>query len=76
VKPSDPVRTYRDLKPGELYPFAKDLFYECMICGEVIPSMPYDAVDCACHNIWIDAPQGRMGVNDPSKLRLFRVSKS
>jgi hypothetical protein len=67
------TREYIAIAPGQLYPFAKDIYYECLICGDVIPSTPDDSLSCKCDNVIIDAPQGRMNTADPTRVRLFRA---
>lgn len=65
-------RTYLDFDPAKGYPAAKGLFYECLICGEVVPSLPDDDyAKCKCHNIYIERGYGRMAVSEPERIRLF-----
>jgi ribosomal protein S27E len=58
--------------PSQGYPVGKDLFYECSDCGERVPSLPQESIQCSCGNIFIDADAGRMAVKDESKIRLLR----
>jgi hypothetical protein len=53
------------------YPSAKDIFYECKVCDDVIISNPTKSLQCSCHNIIIDADYGRMVIKDESMVRVF-----
>jgi hypothetical protein len=64
-------RHYREFDPANGYPAATNLFYECLICGEVVPSLPNDSVACNCKNIMVDIDYGRLSIQDASKSRLF-----
>jgi hypothetical protein len=71
---SDPKnRQYLTFDPSKGYPTGKDLFYECLKCGDVIPSMPDDDIYCKCRNIMLDVGFSRMKIFDHSKVRLFRL---
>jgi hypothetical protein len=53
------------------FPTRYDWFYECSICGDVLPSLPVDNGGCSCGNIFIDIDSGRLAVREPDKIRLF-----
>jgi len=50
-----------------------DLFYRCLMCGGVIPSVPDDNIGCTCGNIFIDKDTWRLIVVDLSKLQVIRM---
>jgi hypothetical protein len=58
-----------DLNQG--YPAGDEIYYECGICGDDVPSIPAHAVACRCRNIIVDVDAGRVSVKDPSKFRAF-----
>ena len=62
---------YIQFDPSEGYPARYDLFYECLRCGETIPSLPPDSTHCKCRNIMIDADYGRIKIQDHSQVRLY-----
>lgn len=64
-------RKYRAFDPSKHYRPSKDLFYECLVCGGTIPSLPKRATSCTCRNVAVDADSGRVEVRDQSKVRLF-----
>jgi hypothetical protein len=64
-------KTYRDFNPKSGYPAAKDLFYECLRCSEIVPSLPIDSAHCQCRNIMIDVDYGRVSIQDPANVKLF-----
>lgn len=68
-------RQYLTFDSNEGYPASSDLYYECMICGFVVPSMPSESTHCDCRNIMIDADYGRIVIQDHSKVRLFTEVK-
>lgn len=74
---SDPKdRQYLTLDLSKGYPAGKDLYYECLKCGDVIPSLPDDDISCKCRNIMVDIGASRFKLYDPTKARLFRLIKS
>ena len=62
---------YRAFDPTKQYPAEKNLFYDCLVCGNTIPSLPRRNVSCKCRNIQIDAGSGRIEIRDHAKVRLF-----
>jgi hypothetical protein len=62
---SDPTnRTYISFDPSRGWPAGSTVYYECLHCGEVIPSLPPDSIDCACGNIGIDVDYGRLSSDE------------
>jgi len=49
-----------------------DLFYRCLDCGGIIPSVPPGNIGCECGNIFIDKDYWRIIVTDLSKLEVVR----
>ncbi len=66
-------REYCNLNLVTGYPADKSLFYECLKCGDVVPSKPADSTHCKCRNIMIDTDYGRVDVQDTTKVRLFKA---
>jgi hypothetical protein len=66
------TKTYLAVQGG--YPAGPDIFYECGICGESVPSQPPDAEACSCRNIIVDADAGRVSVKDPSRFKAYRIA--
>ena len=64
-------KTYHNFNPNTGYPKGKSLFYECLRCGNIIPSQPKDYIECACRNIAIDVGYGRIIVKDNKMIKLF-----
>ena len=76
MKPLKPVRKYQAIEPDKGYPAGKNLYYECLVCGDVIPSIPDDDTSCKCRNIMIDVGFSRMVIDDPKKARFFSAAQS
>lgn len=57
------------------YPVGPNLYYECLRCGEVLPSLPDDSCQCNCWNIGIEIGFSRIAVDDPTQVRLFEQKK-
>lgn len=49
-----------------------DLFYRCVECKSIIPSVPSDNIGCGCGNIFIDKDYWRLIVADLSKIAVVR----
>ena len=67
-----PHESYVDFDPKQGWPCAADLFYECMRCHKVLPSMPNDNLWCDCYNLCIDVDAVRLGAEDESSIKLIR----
>ncbi len=59
--------------PAQGYPAGDDLYYECLKCGELIPSFPQDNISCKCANISIDKDYGRMTIWDHALARAWNL---
>ena len=69
-------RIYQAFDPSGGYPASSHLFYECLRCGEVVPSLPKDSLNCTCWNICIDVDYGRIAVEDHSKVKVFTCQET
>lgn len=67
-------RVYQAFDPAKEYPASKNLFYECPVCGNAIPSLPKKSVGCKCRNILINASSGRIEIRDRAKVKLFSLN--
>lgn len=67
---AEQVITY-DLQHG--YPTGDNLFYECLACHTIVPSLPPDSTSCRCHNIKIDGDNGRLSIRNQVRTRLIAV---
>lgn len=67
-------KIYQDYNPSSGYPAGRELFYECLRCGENIPSLPSDSTHCRCRNIMIDVDYGRIKIQDHTHAKLFSVA--
>jgi hypothetical protein len=47
-------RIYCDFGTENDYPRGKNVYFECLHCGNVIASLPGRAVSCKCRNVVID----------------------
>lgn len=74
MNPEKSNRKYRTFDPSVGYPAGAFLFYECLRCGDIVPSMPDDSAHCTCRNVMIDVDYGRISVQDVSQIRLFSES--
>jgi hypothetical protein len=50
----------------------KNVFYKCMLCKTIIPSLPDDNIGCDCGNVFIDIDYFRLAVKDYSKIQILR----
>ena len=68
-------RQYIIYDPNAGHPAGDNCFYECLICGDVLPSRPKDDVDCKCKNIIIDVGAHRLVLRDHSKTKFFCIQE-
>jgi len=66
-------RKYHELVQSDHYPVGENLYYECTICGNAIPSVPKKDVRCPCGNVVVSARQHNVKIRDPRKVRLFSI---
>ena len=64
-------RLYQDFNPDQEYPAKENLYYECLTCGNSIPSMSKSGVSCKCRNITIGAISHRPTIQNLDKVKLF-----
>lgn len=65
---------WEDMAPRDVSPpRACDLWYQCLDCGESIPSQPADSTQCRCGNVHIDVGYIRLGVDRPARARVIRL---
>ncbi len=57
-------------------PKDKNLFYRCLSCRGVIPSIPKDNVGCECGNIFIDIDYWRLVIRDYSLFEVVKMKKT
>lgn len=67
-------KRYLDIDHAKGYPASKAIRYECLACGDTLPSLPEFPVHCTCRNLMLDVEVGRLRVNDPTKFRAYMLS--
>lgn len=58
-----------DLKQG--FPMGESINYRCLVCGEVLRSVPPYAVACKCRNVIVDVDAGCVTVKDALRLEAY-----
>ncbi len=58
------------------YPAGDDIYYECLLCGESIPSVPSDHIGCRCGNVVVDVDYGRLSVGDLPHFKIYRKTNA
>jgi len=53
-------------------PKGKDVYYRCLVCGAVIPSVPRDNIGCGCGNVFVDIDYWRLSVEDFLRFEVVR----
>ena len=66
------MKKYIEFKPEQGWPAAKNLNYECQICGSILPSLSNK--DCRCGNLYTDESSARIGAKRPSEVRLLEIT--
>ena len=64
-------RRYHDLDSAKPHPVGSGLFYECTVCGNVVPATKAKGVGCRCQNIVVDAESHGLKIRDHRKVKLF-----
>lgn len=85
MEKQEELRRYYLWRPVEFdeengYPFGENLFYECQICQQLVPSLPDRAdrdlaIECSCGNVIIDADAGRILVSKPNSIKLYKRTR-
>lgn len=68
-------RVYHDVVEGKFFPAEDNLYYECLICGNAIPSLSKKDDSCTCGNITVNAFSGQVTIQNIEKTKLFSFSK-
>ena len=68
-------RKYISFTPNQPkgYPAGRKIYYECLECGSVVRSMPEYFDECQCGNIVVDSSGGRMSVEKPEFMKIFKL---
>ena len=66
-------RTYLDLDSMKDYPSESNLFYECLVCGNAVPSRPRGNFCCKCRNVCINPNSGGIEIQNRAKAKVFTV---
>ena len=69
-------KSYVQFDPLTGYPAGRNIYYECLRCGDVVPSLPTDSTACTCKDIAIDVDYGRVSVKDHGKMKVFSAAAS
>ncbi len=67
-------REYQGFDSAKPHPVGSNLFYECGVCGHVVPSTATKDVSCKCQNVMVDADAHRIEIRDGAKVKLFSLS--
>ncbi len=66
-------KNYLAIDVAKGYPAGDKIRYECLLCGDSIPSKPAHAVACSCRNIIVDVDAGRVAVKDNNRFKAYVV---
>jgi hypothetical protein len=69
--PPNNKRRYIAFDPSAGYPTGPNLYYECLMCGGVVPSIPAIVMSCDCGNIEVNVADARMYVEDDKHMKLY-----
>lgn len=53
-------------------PRDKNVFYQCLKCGEMVPSTPPKSMGCKCGNIFIDKEYFRAIIEDYPQAKVLK----
>jgi len=74
--PKKMPRNYIEFNALNGYPAGESIFYECLICETILPSLPSHAVACKCRNVIVDTDAGRIAVKSSENMRIFFENKN
>lgn len=63
-------RIYQSFAPDKNLPVGEGIYYECLTCGNVVPSFAKNA-RCKCQNIVVADGNQRPKVLNPEKVKIF-----
>lgn len=67
-------RVYQPFDLKESFPAGDHLYYECLVCGNTLPSVVKKQVSCKCRNIAINAT-GDPTIQNQKRVKVFSVSE-
>ena len=59
--------------PSKGYPAGDSIQYECLACGDRLPSMPKQSLACRCRNIVVDVDAGRVAIRDKNNFKAYSL---
>lgn len=62
---------YLDATSSRGIPAGSSIRYECLACGETLPSRPEHSLACRCRNVIVDVDAGRVAVKNMTKFKAF-----
>lgn len=73
---SDYLKEYSEVpyQPSKGYPGGMNRYYRCIICGDILPSMPQVGMACGCGNILCDQQSVRVKRHDKQPQLLKKKS--
>ncbi len=66
-------KVYVSYDPSKGYPGGRNLYYECLICGDSISSLPKGNVECRCGNIVIDVDSDQLHMRNSNMVRAYKL---
>lgn len=62
----------KDVKDTSEVPKDLNIYYHCLECDDIIPSVPKDNIACRCDNIYIDIDMWRLDIRDYTKFEVVK----
>lgn len=64
-------KQYLDAGLARGFPAGEAIRYECLLCGDTLPSIPKHPIACKCRNVIVDIDAGRVAVKDRESFRAY-----
>jgi hypothetical protein len=65
------MKRYLPFDPKVVWPSEDNLYYQCLRCGDTVPSKPREFIRCRCGNISIDPEAYRLAAEHEDAIKLF-----
>jgi hypothetical protein len=59
---------------GASVPTGRNVFYLCLRCRNIVPSLPPVPSSCECRNVSVDPDAGRGGARDPKMMIVLQIT--
>jgi hypothetical protein len=59
--------------PRDSVPAGPGIYYLCLLCRTLVPSLPEESTRCSCGNVLVDPDAGRGGAKNENEMIILKA---